>query len=97
MIKEIFKIEGQESDVPYHLLITRENKGKQAGEKEDTEEVSVSMMLTQEQIARFIEHLSDKLSKGDDVIGFSINFEVKTMPDPDGGLQLFTENLRDRL
>lgn len=88
MKKEIIKIQGNENDRPFHLLVTREST-----DQEDLDEVVVAFMMSQEQRLTLIEHLANIADKKG-VVGFTITFGIKTTLDPDDGLRVFSESIK---
>lgn len=88
MRKEIIRVQGDEDDRPFHLLVTREDT-----DEEGLEEVTVAFMMDQEQRAYLIEHLAN-IADREGVVGFTISIGVKTTLDPDSGLKVFSDRIK---
>lgn len=86
MIKEIIRIEADDNERPYHLLVTRKST-----DDPDLEDICVEMHMTIEERERLIQHL--KNINHIEQTGFCITFGVRTKG-PDVYIREFTERIK---
>ena len=89
MPKEILRVQSGDDDRPFHLLVTKEST-----DKENVEEVIVSFMMDQAQRLALIEHLA-QIADREGVVGFTITFGVRSTLDPNDGLKIFSDRIKN--